>query len=511
MAQNITSIFAADKSERDFLFILEMANNHMGDFNHASEIITHFYEKIRKYPFLFAFKFQFRHLSAFIHPDYKQRSDIPYIDRFTKTKLTTDEYQKLAERIKSLGMITMATPFDEQSVDLIDELNLDIIKIGSCSFNDWPLLERIVKSNKPVIASTAGISLAEIDKVVSFLQHRDKKLVLMHCIGEYPTKEEHLQINQIDLLLSRYQNIPVGFSTHEDPALYESVALAIAKGATVFEKHIALATPKYQPNKYSASPDQVDSWLKTAQIALLLCGLKGKRIKPAKKELHDIRQFQRGVFAKLKIEKGETVNRENTFLAFPNAEGQLLANDLSKYTAYHTLSAVNKNAPVIKVKKTDNRDKIYKIIVVTQKLLKKENIILPNKLEVEISHHYGLSKFSQFGAVIINCINRDYCKKIIVMFKGQIHPTQYHKAKEETFYILKGNFKVTIDGVEKIFNKGDMVNLPRGTKHEISANTDGVIEEISSTHYREDSYYIDSSIMLNKNRKTVLTLWGDEL
>ena len=97
------------------------------------------------------------------------------------------------------------------------------------------------------------------------------------------------------------------------------------------------------------------------------------------------------------------------------------------------------------------------------------------------------------------------------MFKGQIHPTQYHKAKEETFYILKGNFKVTIDGVEKIFNKGDMVNLPRGTKHEISANTDGVIEEISSTHYREDSYYIDSSIMLNKNRKTVLTLWGDEL
>jgi len=82
---------------------------------------------------------------------------------------------------------------------------------------------------------------------------------------------------------------------------------------------------------------------------------------------------------------------------------------------------------------------------------------------------------------------------------------------QETFYILKGNFKVTIDGVEKIFNKGDMVNLPRGTKHEISANTDGVIEEISSTHYREDSYYIDSSIMLNKNRKTVLTLWGDEL
>jgi N-acetylneuraminate synthase len=67
-----------------------------------------------------------------------------------------------------LGFLSICTPFDEKSVDLIDQQKFNIIKIASCSFTDWPLLERVVRSDKPIIASTAGASLEEIDKVVSF-------------------------------------------------------------------------------------------------------------------------------------------------------------------------------------------------------------------------------------------------------------------------------------------------------------------------------------------------------
>ena len=71
-----------------------------------------------------------------------------------------------------VGFLSICTPFDETSVDLIMEHNYDIIKIASCSFNDWPLLEKIAQQNKPVIASDAGSSLEEIDQVLSFLTHR---------------------------------------------------------------------------------------------------------------------------------------------------------------------------------------------------------------------------------------------------------------------------------------------------------------------------------------------------
>ena len=63
----------------------------------------------------------------------------------------------------------------------------------------------------------AGVALEDIDKVVSFFEHREKDLTLLHCVAEYPTANDHLQLNQIDLLKERYRPLPIGYSTHEEP------------------------------------------------------------------------------------------------------------------------------------------------------------------------------------------------------------------------------------------------------------------------------------------------------
>ena len=68
---------------------------------------------------------------------------------------------------------------------VIEGQGLYIIKDASCSFTDWPLLERIAATGRPIIASTAGASLEDIDRVVSFLMHRDKRFAILHCVGEY--------------------------------------------------------------------------------------------------------------------------------------------------------------------------------------------------------------------------------------------------------------------------------------------------------------------------------------
>ena len=95
----------------------------------------------------------------------------------------------------------MCTPFDEESVGLIENMNFDIIKIASCSNTDWPLIQRVVDSGLPVIySSTGGLKAEQIDNLVSFFEHKGADFAIMHCVSLYPTPENLLSINQIDLL-----------------------------------------------------------------------------------------------------------------------------------------------------------------------------------------------------------------------------------------------------------------------------------------------------------------------
>jgi quercetin dioxygenase-like cupin family protein len=93
------------------------------------------------------------------------------------------------------------------------------------------------------------------------------------------------------------------------------------------------------------------------------------------------------------------------------------------------------------------------------------------------------------------------------MLPGQKHPEQYHKIKEETFVVLDGDVKLTLDGTVKDCRRGDVVTVNRGTKHPFSSENGAIIEEISSTHYKDDSYYTDEAILRNRDRKTVLCYW----
>ena len=495
------------------LFIFELANNHMGDLKHGISIMREIHKVSKKFNFKFGFKLQYRDLNTFIHPDFKGRADIKYVKRFEETKLTENELKALKDEIAHLGFISICTPFDENSVDLVEKHKFDVIKIGSCSFDDWPLLERVVNTDKPLILSTGGAEVKDIDKVVAFLEHRNKVFCLMHCVGEYPIPDEKLQLNQIDFLRARYLNIPVGYSTHENPDNPDAVKIAVAKGAVVFERHVGLSSAGYALNKYSSTPGQIEKWLLNAQDAFTMCGLSNKARYTSDKEKKDLRNLKRGVFAKGPIAKGGKINLSNIFLAIPNVESQLLANDLSKYAEITVKKEIKKNEPVMlaNVNIVNLRDKVLKIINELKSIVIESKISLPEKVEFELSHHYGIDNFEKVGAAIINCINREYCKKLIIMLPGQKHPVHYHNKKEETFHILYGDMTLSLNGVEKEYKPGEMIIIERGMKHSFGSKKGVVFEEISTTHFREDSYYDDKQILKNKNRKTEMTFWSDWL
>ncbi len=495
------------------LFILEMANNHMGDMEHGLRIIRDMAEACTGFRdrFDFGFKLQYRQLDTFIHPDYQGRIDIKYIKRFSDTRLTDGQFRVLKDEMARQQFATICTPFDEASVERIEEHGFDVIKVASCSLTDWPLLERIARTSKPVIASVAGSPLVEIDNVVSFFDHRRRPLSLMHCVAEYPTADASMQLNQIDLFRQRYPNLRIGFSTHERPDRLEPVKLAIAKGAAIFEKHVGVATDRYALNDYSANPAQVKAWLQAAAEALTMCGGTGGRAPCTAQEAASLHSLRRGLFVRRRIEAGEQIFPADLLLAIPTVPEQFTANDLSKYAEFHATSTIEPRRPLLpcNTRRLDHRERVYEILQQVKGILKQSHAVVPRRIDFEISHHYGIQRFHEFGATIITFLNREYCKKLIVMVPGQQHPEQHHRLKEETFQVLHGEIELTLDGETRTCSTGEIVTVPRGTRHAFTSRTGAVIEEISSKHYPEDSYYTDPAIATNKARKTLLTYWMD--
>ena len=492
-------------------FIFEMANNHMGDINHGLKIIDELKKISTNFKeFDFAVKLQYRD-DSFFHPDHINRKDHKLIKRFTETRLGDKNFRKLVSHIKESNFTSICTPWDEIAVEYIIDVGIEIIKIASCSFNDWDLLEKVSKYDKHIIASTAGATKLDIDKVYSFFKNQKKKVTFMYCVGEYPTVNENLHLDQIDFMKKNYPDFQIGYSTHEEPNNFENIQIAIAKGATVFEKHVGVSNDKYDLNKYSAGPLEVENWLNAAKRATIACGgLINKRKDFTQKEKDDLRILYRGAYASIDLEKNSELNK-NYFLAMPNIDGQLVAKELGKFANYKLKKNVNKNDPImledleLEYKIGNIMEKKFYIKDKIKEMINTSNIVLPKKMKVEISHHYGIDNFFERGAVLFHIINKEYSKIVIMMFPNQEYPSHSHKKKNETYFILSGDLTVNINDEVKNLKPGDTLTIEKNNVHSFKTKNGVVFEEIATTYIKGDSIYSDGDIPTD-GRKTIINL-----
>jgi sialic acid synthase SpsE/mannose-6-phosphate isomerase-like protein (cupin superfamily) len=492
------------------LVILEMANNHMGDLSHGLRILNEFKAVTALYEeeFDFSFKLQLRDVS-FIHPDYRERMDISQIKRFTETKPPQGEFQALKDEIERLGFLSMCTPFDEPSVGVMLDMDFRIFKVASCSFADWPLMEEVVKVDRPIIISTAGALCSDMDNVVSFFKNKKKEFTVMHCVSAYPTQDSDLELNQIDYLINRYPEVPIGYSAHELPENTSAVKIAVAKGARVFEKHVGVPTDEYKLNNYSCSPAQLSEWLLAMKGAYTMCGTKDQRMSFTAEGEKALKGLFRGAFVSRDISKGETFTPQDVFCAIPAAEGQIIARQLSKYTSFIASVDIKMNGSVMMqdVKLIDKRGTVQGIVQRIKEALEHASISAPFGVPCAAYAHYGLDRFDEVGAVLINLVNREYSKTLLIMFPGQRYPLHYHMHKEETFNILSGGLTIKLEGEMHSLKKGDLLTVHREQKHSFSTEIGVILEEISTTYIDGDSYYDDPGILGSNERKVTFGLY----
>lgn len=329
----MAEISQVDRDLFENLFVLELANNHLGSVTRGLRIIRDFGTVCRYNGVKAAIKLQFRDVDAFVHPHFKGNQELRYVKKTEDTRLSLEDFATLVSEIKYVGCIPMATPFDEASVDLCVKFDMPIIKVASSDINDWPLLEKIAATRRPTIVSTGGASEKSLDEIVRFFDNRGIPLAINHCVSLYPSEDHELELNQIDYLRSRFPDHVIGLSTHEYHDWTSSMLISYAKGARTWERHIDIESDGMTVSPYCTTPEQADKWFRAFFKAVEMCGgsTTSRRVLP-KREIEYLDALVRGAYAKRDLEPGYVFTKhsfeEDFYLAIPLNRGQLSCREI---------------------------------------------------------------------------------------------------------------------------------------------------------------------------------------
>ena len=214
---------------------------------------------------------------------------------------------KLQKVANDLGMDFFSTPFDDTSVDFLEQMNVPVHKVASFELVDLPLLRKIAATGKPVIMSTGMATLAEIDEAVSTLRNSGcEALALLKCTSAYPAPPEEMNLRTMAALRERF-NVPVGLSDHTLDNTVTTAAVAL--GACIVEKHFTMSRAVPGPDSaFSLEPAEfkamVDS-IRTVEAAL------GQvRFEPSEREAGCLK-YRRSLFVVEDVRKGEPLTAKN--------------------------------------------------------------------------------------------------------------------------------------------------------------------------------------------------------
>jgi len=230
------------------LIIAEIGINHGGDYEKAKEMIRDAYIAGCK-----CIKLQ----THIVQDEYLQiaRNIIPsnatenIYDMMERCSLSEGDERRLKWLTEELGMMYLSTPFSRAAVDRLERMNVEMYKIGSGELNNFPLVKYIVSKGKPIILSTGMNDFDSIDKAVEIIG--DQMFAILHCVSEYPTPYERVNLPRMLQLKERYGK-PVGLSDHSQ-GIYTALA-AVALGASVVEKHFT-SNKRWEGSDISISID----------------------------------------------------------------------------------------------------------------------------------------------------------------------------------------------------------------------------------------------------------------
>jgi N,N'-diacetyllegionaminate synthase len=229
-----------------------------------------------------------------------------WFDLLKTQELTEVAHLALMDHCRKLNILFLSTPYDEDSVDLLQRLGVVAFKVASTDANNLSLLEHIADQGRPMILSTAMSNMEELDKSVSAIRSRGMQdLVVMQCTGNYPSTDTDANLRAMQTIAQRF-DVPTGYSDHV-PGMYAAVA-AIALGACVYEKHFTLDRNLPGPDhRASLEPGELAEVISAIRSTERMLGDGVKRVMPS--EAKNREKLRKHIVAARALPAGTSIGR----------------------------------------------------------------------------------------------------------------------------------------------------------------------------------------------------------
>lgn len=289
--------------------IAEVGQNHQGSLENAIKYVEIFSALGAD-----AVKFQSRNNKYLFDQEAynkKYESENAFADIYgehrEKLELKAGEVKELRNYCKKKNVLFMSTPFDEPSLELLLEIDVDIIKIASFDLGNLPLINRIGKSKKPVVISIGGGKEDQILDSVEILRSNNCEISILHCVSEYPCEFNRLGLENIKNLIEKFPDCTIGSSDHFNGILSGPVAYML--GARVFEKHVTLNRAwKGTDHSFALEPDGFRKFVRDIERTPAM--LKQKDKKDLGKEPVFIK-LGKSLVSNIDLKKGDVLTLEN--------------------------------------------------------------------------------------------------------------------------------------------------------------------------------------------------------
>lgn len=198
-------------------------------------------------------------------------------------ELSLEDYKEIDRYCKEQDILWFASPWDEASVDFLEQFDVPCHKIAAASLTDAGLLKKIKETGKPVLLSTGMSDIGEIDKAVEILGK--DRLLLMHCVSQYPAAPENIHLRGMLTLKERY-DLPIGYSGHELDTVISPAAVAM--GALLVERHFTLDRTMWgSDHKASIEPAEMEALVEAIKLVEQALGSETVQCLPVEAPVRD--------------------------------------------------------------------------------------------------------------------------------------------------------------------------------------------------------------------------------
>jgi N,N'-diacetyllegionaminate synthase len=231
-----------------------------------------------------------------------------------RLELSAQDHRRIIDYCGQLGIQFLSSPFDEESVDLLDEMDIARFKIPSGEITNFPLLQHIAAKGRPIILSTGMATLGEVEEALLALQAAGAtEITLLHCVTEYPAPLDQINLKAMQTLRAAF-GLPVGYSDHT-PGIEVSIA-AVAMGAEMIEKHFTLDRSLPGPDhKASLEPPELKQLVEAVRNVESALG-NGIKL-PAPCERPNIAIARKSIVAARPLHSGQQLRAEDLSIKRP--------------------------------------------------------------------------------------------------------------------------------------------------------------------------------------------------